>query len=129
MSIFRKLFGGLLSGGRRAEDAGGNALWLYVRCGACGETVRARINREYDLSAEFDEASDVPAGYQVRKEIMGRDCFRRIRVDVSFDAQRRPTEQHIEGGAFITREEFEAAQQGGGESVGGSGERDSTPAR
>ena len=108
MSIFKRLFGGLFGGGAPAAD--GNAFWLYVRCAACGEAIRVRVNREHDLSPEFDEGSDVPSAYQLRKEIVGRNCFRRIQVDMTFDRQKRPAEQEIRGGSFITREEYEAAQ-------------------
>lgn len=110
MSFFSKLFGALRGGASRpADDAGRSAFWIYVRCSACGEAVRVRVNREHDLSAEFDEGSDAPTGYRVHKEIVGRNCFRRIQVDMTFDQQRRVVNQQIRGGTFLTREEYESA--------------------
>ncbi|MGH2351941.1 MAG: hypothetical protein ACRDJN_10055, partial [Chloroflexota bacterium] len=73
------------------------------------EAIRVRVNRDNDLSAEYEEGSDAPVGYTLHKEIVGSNCFRRIQVDMSFDSQRRVTEQEIRGGTFITREEFEAS--------------------
>ncbi len=113
MSFFgrlaRTLFGGG-SGGAQAEDsAGNNAFWLYVRCDACGETIRVRIHREHDLSADYDDG-DAAASYHTHKEIVGRNCFRRVKVDLSFNAQRQVSERRIDGGAFISRAEYEAAQ-------------------
>ncbi|HEX2037713.1 MAG TPA: hypothetical protein VHS99_26350 [Chloroflexota bacterium] len=108
MSFFRKLIDLLVGGNRSADDAGANAFWLYVRCNACGETIRIRVSREHDLSAEYEEGSDAPTGYRLRKEIVGQQCFRRIEVDMTFDYQRRVTERQIRGGTFITREEYEA---------------------
>jgi hypothetical protein len=109
MSFFGRLFGALF-GQRSApagDSAGGNAFWLYVECNACHEKIRVRVNREHDLSAEYD-GSDTPSSYVAHKEIVGNQCFRRIKVDLTFDSRRQQTEQHIEGGRFISREEFEA---------------------
>jgi hypothetical protein len=111
MSIFGRLARALFGGTRAApasDSAGRNAFWVYVRCKACGEKIRVRVSREHDLSADF-EGSDVPSAYFVHKEIIGRNCFRRIKVDMHFDGNKRVTEQTIDGGDFITREEYEAA--------------------
>ncbi len=114
MSLFSKLLGVLRGGSRPAEDAGRNAFWIYVRCDACGESIRVRVNREHDLSAEFDEGSDAPASFHVHKEIVGQNCFRRIQVDMTFDQQRRVTDQQIRGGTFLTSEAYVAAVAGQG---------------
>ncbi len=109
MSFFGRLARSLL--GRRAgpadASAGANAFWLYVQCSQCGEKIRVRVNREHDLSAEF-EGGDFPSSYYVHKEVIGNGCFRRIKVDLHFDGRRVLTEQKIEGGAFITQEDFDA---------------------
>jgi hypothetical protein len=100
-------------GNRQADSAGGNAYWIYVQCAACGEKIRVRVNREHDLSPEFEGESDTPTGYHVAKEIVGQNCFRRIHVEMTFDRDRHLAEQQITGGQFITREEFEAAEPAG----------------
>jgi hypothetical protein len=99
-----------------ADGAGRNAFWVYVRCNACGEPIRVRVSLQNDLSAEFDEGSDDPTGFVVHKEVVGQRCFRRIQVDMTFDAQRRVTDQQIRGGTFLTKEEYDAAvaESGGG---------------
>jgi hypothetical protein len=115
MSLFgrlaRTLFGGggagNASGGRREESAGGNAFWLYVRCSACGEAIRVRVHREHDLSADYEGGG---ASYYCHKEIIGQSCFRRVKVDLFFNGMREVTERRIDGGEFITREEYDAAQ-------------------
>ena len=109
MSIFGRVARALVGGGGRARDdgAGGNAFWVYVKCSHCGEKIRVRVSREHDLSADFD-AGDMPSAYYSHKEIVGNQCFRRIRVDLHFDGRRQLAEQQIEGGTFITREESEA---------------------
>ncbi len=109
MSFFGRLARSLLGRGGPPVDAsaGANAFWLYVQCSQCDEKIRVRVNREHDLSAEF-EGGDFPASYYVHKEVIGNGCFRRIKVDLHFDGRRVLTEQKIEGGAFITQEEYEA---------------------
>jgi hypothetical protein len=111
MSFLQRLFGGLFGPARPQDGAGANAFFMYVRCSACGEAIRVRINREHDLSAEYEGESDVASGYLVHKEIVGRNCFRRIGLDLSFDSQRRQVDQRITGGSIISREEFEASQE------------------
>ena len=110
MSWFKRLFGGLSGGGGRPSDA----IWLYVRCAACAEAIQVRIDPAHDLSPEFDGEHDYTTGYNNSKEIVGQRCFRRIHVDLSFDARKRVIEQQIAGGTFITAEEYEAEQRVGG---------------
>jgi hypothetical protein len=109
MSFFGRLLGALIPRpmASTGDSAGGNAFWLYVECNACHEKIKVRVNREHDLSAEYD-GSDVPSSYVAHKEVVGNQCFRRIKVDLTFNSKRQQTEQQIEGGRFITREEYEA---------------------
>lgn len=109
MSFFRRLFGGRGSGASTAARDP-NGYWIYVRCDACGEKIKLRVDREHDLSADFDGAGDYPSGFAVHKEIIGRNCFRRIGVDITFNSGRVPVEQHIRGGTFITAEEYDAPE-------------------
>ena len=115
MSLFGRVVRALLGGpggsrGARDDGAGGNAFWVYVKCSHCGEKIRVRVSREHDLSADFD-AGDMPSAYYAHKEIVGNQCFRRIKVDLHFDGRRQLADQKIEGGTFITREEYEAAEE------------------
>ncbi|NTU81251.1 MAG: hypothetical protein HGA45_18020 [Chloroflexales bacterium] len=99
MNFLRRLFGG-------QSSPADNALHLYVRCGHCGAPVHVRVNLYNDLAVEFGDSEDV-AGYHLRKEIMDSRCFRLIYADLSFDRNRRELARSIEGGEFISRDEFE----------------------
>lgn len=99
MDFLRRLFGG---GQPVARD---QALYLYVRCGRCGAPVHTRIQMDHDLAVEYDE--DSVAGYALRKELMDATCFRLIYADLRFDRDRRELSRAIEGGEFISREEYE----------------------
>ncbi len=76
-------------------------LWLYVRCDKCGAPVAVRVNLHNDPSVD-DEG-----GFILRKEIMDSKCFRLMSAELHFDDQKRVTEKTIEGGKFITQQEYE----------------------
>jgi hypothetical protein len=95
----KRLFGG-------PSGDGDDGIYLYVRCDRCGDQVRVRINPRSELLQEFDPASDRVSGYAVRKVAIDQRCFRPIEIQLRFDAGRRELERHIEGGTFISAEEY-----------------------
>ncbi len=97
----------LLGKGTLAQDP--DAIWLYVQCDRCGAVVAVRADRRYDLNP--DEAG---TGYVLIKEIMDDRCFRLMRAEVHLDDQYRMVEQTIEGGRFLSSEEYERLQGGQG---------------
>jgi hypothetical protein len=101
MGLFKRLSGWFAAGGSDPM-----VLWIYARCGTCGEIIASRINLANDLSATDD-------GYLLHKELMGsqRRCYRRIEVEMTFDANRKVLSRDILGGVFVSKEEY-AAQQG-----------------
>jgi len=82
-------------------------LWLYVRCDRCGEKIRVRIDRRYDVNPDYEKG-----GYILRKEILGYRCPQLIYATLHFDRNFNVTSRDITGGQFITREEFEAQEKG-----------------
>jgi hypothetical protein len=105
MDFLRRLFGG----GSAATTPPDNALHLYVRCKRCGSPVHVRVNPANDLSVEYgDTAAD---GYFLRKEIMDAKCFRIMRAELRFDQNRRELSRDIEGGEFISHDEYVSLTQ------------------
>ena len=105
MGILRRLFG------RREgrEEGDPNALFLYVRCGKCGEKIRVRVDKRHDLMPDYDRGpGDFPEGYVLLRDIIGSKCFQMIRAELSLDRDYHIISQSITGGQFITREEYEA---------------------
>lgn len=99
MDFLRRLFGG---GGTNAEpDA---AMYLYVKCNHCGSPLRVRIDTRNELYPEYGDME--ASGYVLHKEMMDSKCFRLMYATVRFDARRRELDREIEGGTFITREEY-----------------------
>jgi hypothetical protein len=85
------------------------ALWIYVRCQRCGEAIRIRADRRYDLVSEMRDPGEVGPAYTVHKDIVGARCFQRIAVQLAFDPRLQLVEREIQGGQFLTEQEYQAA--------------------
>lgn len=87
-----------------SPSAGGDssALWLYVRCKRCGAPLAVRVDLRNEPSPDYDSG-----GYVLYKEMMDSKCFSLMRAKVLFDSQHHVTEQSIENGEFISRQEYE----------------------
>lgn len=102
MNIIRRLFGST----PQADD---HALHLYVRCGKCGSPLHVRIDMRNDLAVEYGD-NDQPGGYHLVKEMMDSRCFRLMRAKLTFDARKHELSRTIEGGTFISAEEYDQSQ-------------------
>ena len=104
------MLGRVLSGlfGKGGSDSGDRGIYYYVRCARCGEKIRVRIDSQNDLAQDYDGGGDHPTGYTATKGVVGKKCFRVISLSVQFNGSRRETGRSIEGGDFITAEEFAA---------------------
>jgi hypothetical protein len=97
---------------RQARQAGPAALWIYVRCHRCGETIRVRADRRYDLVSEMRDPGESGSAYTLHKDIVGARCFQRIAVDLAFDGRLQIVDRRITGGDFLTEAEY--LREGGG---------------
>ena len=102
MNILRRLFGASAP----PED---QALHLYVRCAKCGSTLHVRIDPRNEFALEYGD-DDQPSGYRLVKEMMDSHCFRLMRAELTFDGRKRELSRSIEGGSFITAEEYAKSQ-------------------
>jgi hypothetical protein len=93
---------------RRPSPESPPALWLYVACSRCGEAIRVRADRRYDLVSEMRDPGEVGPAYTLHKDIVGAQCFQRIAVDVAFDQRLQVIERRISGGRWLTEEEYQA---------------------
>ncbi len=99
MQFLRRLFGG-------QSVANDPVLHLYVRCDRCGAGVHVRVHLYNDLSIDYG-ATDVD-GYTLRKEMMDSRCFRLMHAELRFDKARQELSRTVEGGTFISAEEYAA---------------------
>ena len=100
MNLLRRLFGG------SAAPATDNAIHLYVRCNRCSALVHVRIDPRNDLVIEYGDDDDA-TGYRLIKEIMDSRCFRLMRAEIEYDRSRREQSRTLEGGTFITKDEYD----------------------
>jgi hypothetical protein len=103
MRWFKRLFA------RRARQGRDVALWLYVRCRRCGEAIRVRADRRYDLVSEMRDPGEPGPAYSMHKDIVGARCFQHIEVDLAFDSRLQIVERRIVGGEWLTEAEYIAA--------------------
>lgn len=102
MGFFRRLRSLLLG----ATPPAGQALLFYVRCDQCGEVIRVRADRRFDLVQELDDGL---TGYSLHKDVLGARCNRLLRMVIHFDRGYTITQQEVHGGRFASPAEYEAA--------------------
>jgi hypothetical protein len=113
MNFLRRLFGG------SDTAASDGAIHLYVRCNRCGAPVHVRVDTRNDLLIEYGDEDDT-TGYRLIKEIMDSRCFRLMRAEIEYDRSRREINRAIEGGTYISKEEYDQlVAQGDQERVNG----------
>ena len=93
---------------RQSHTESASALWIYVACGRCGEAIRIRADRRYDLVSEMRDSGEAGHAYTLHKDIVGAHCFQRLTVDVEFDQRLQVIERRISGGRWLTEEEYQA---------------------
>ncbi|PLV60318.1 hypothetical protein [Thermotoga sp. KOL6] len=84
------------------------ALVVYIKCDRCGEVFRSHLRRGYDFIVDYDSPS---TPYKIDKLYVGSKCPNRIRLTATFTSSYKPVSVSIEGGTFITKEEFEESQK------------------
>jgi hypothetical protein len=65
--------------------------------------MKIRIDRRYDLHPDFERG-----GYRLDKSIMDGTCFSQMMARVHLDAGQRIVSQELDGGTFLTREQYES---------------------
>jgi len=100
MNFLRRLFSG------SSAATSDSAIHLYVRCNRCGAPVHVRVDTRNDLLIEYGDEDDT-TGYRLIKEIMDSRCFRLMRAEIEYDRGRREISRTIEGGAYISKEEYD----------------------
>ena len=102
MGFLKRLFGGQTKEGHGDDP---NALVYYVKGKKCGAITRVRIDKYNDLSLDDDGDN-----YVVRKGVVDNVCYGSVEIELRFDANRNELSRDIQGGTFVTREEYEADQ-------------------
>lgn len=103
MEFLKKLF----SGSGEPRDGG---MYYYVRSRRSGEIVQVRLDPN-QLTPEYE--NERVTGYYARKVLVGQRSFERMEAEFGFDAQKKLLDKSVQGGEFVTREEWVAQQANG----------------
>jgi len=103
---FLKKIAGAIFGSSDGETRDPDGIYLYIKCARCGSPVRVRADRRHDLQRDYDTGE-----YVLHKEVMDGSCFTLIRTMTRFDGAYRVLEQEIEGGEFLTWEQYRTLTQ------------------
>ena len=68
--------------------------------------MHVRVDPRNDLMSEYGD-DDEATGYRLIKEIMDARCFRLMRAEIEYDRARREIARTLEGGTFISKEEYD----------------------
>lgn len=100
--VFFQKLRSLFRSGAGTDDA--RVFIFYVRCNRCGEVIRVRADRRWDLLQEMGESA---VGYSLHKDVLGTQCNALMRMLVLFDRAYKITHQEIEGGRFVSQADYE----------------------
>ena len=109
MSFFSKFFGAFASKPPSGSD---RYILVYVVSHRCNESIAG----QFDLMNEISLA-DEGDGYYARKVLhtSGKDrCFGQVEVEIWLDKNKRVTRHEVQGGRWLSAEEYaaEVARQG-----------------
>lgn len=88
------------------KGAYGDSFVYVVRCSRCGEVVRVRADRRYDLQQDFDPSGDTVQGYVLNKEVLGSRCQQLMYLTVHFNRSYEEVERSIEGAEFVAEADY-----------------------
>lgn len=92
-----------LFGSSQGEVKDSQGIYFYVKCSRCGTPLRIRADKHHDLQRDYDTGE-----YVLRKEIMDGSCFSLMQATIRFDPSYRIVDRQIDGGEFISWEEYQA---------------------
>ncbi len=100
MGFLRNLFGG---GKKEQKYVDKNGIYLYVKVNNLDSRVKVRADKQHDLMR-------TDGGFVWHKTIVDSKYFRRMQATVYFDNNYNITNSDLEGGTFISEEEYIAAE-------------------
>jgi hypothetical protein len=114
MGFLSKLFGGKGKDAAGADGGDPDGFHFYVRCDRCGEKIHVRVNKRTDIG---DDADDESPARVLHKEILGSGCQNLMYVHLTLDDSYRISEAQTERCTLISREDYEAGDEGASASV------------
>ena len=101
MGFLKKLFGGNEKKVKKHIDK--QSIYFYVQVDGKDSRVRVRADKQHDLMR-------TESGFVWHKTIVDSKYFKRMNAVVHFDGQHNITNSELDGGVFISKEQYEAAE-------------------
>lgn len=95
----KDLFKGIFTG--KKYD---NIVNIYLKDSKCGNKIKVLLRKSYDIQRVYDEGKE--AAFMINKVIICDKCFNKITIDIKFDKKYNIISREIEGGKYITEEEY-----------------------
>lgn len=100
MGFLKNLFGGKKEPKPYVDK---NGIYFYVQVNNLDSRVKVRADKQHDLMRDGN-------GFVWHKTIVDSKYFRRMQATVYFDGSYTVTDKQIEGGTFISEEDYLAAE-------------------
>lgn len=100
MGFLKNLFGGKKEPAQYVDK---NGIYFYVQVNNLDSRVQVRADKQHDLMR-------TASGYVWHKTLVDSKYFRRMQAIVHFDHNYNITSSELDGGTFITEEEYNAAE-------------------
>jgi DNA-directed RNA polymerase subunit RPC12/RpoP len=85
-----------------------DALVIYLKCSRCGHVMEKRILKARDFVVSYEGN----AAIMIDKLYVCDKCYNQIKVIAGFKRNYKPVYFEINGGEFITKEEYEEKEGG-----------------
>ncbi|MFW6015743.1 MAG: hypothetical protein ACOCRK_04850 [bacterium] len=87
---------------------GNNIMKIFLKDAKCGNKIKLILRKSYDIQRIYEE--DEEAYYRWKKVVICDNCFNKINVNIDFNRRYGVIDKKIDGGEFITEEEFNENQ-------------------
>ena len=82
----------------------------YIECGKCGKMFKIGVNMSSEPVNTYADGGPSAAAYTLRKVAQDNHCFTPIEINITYDRTLNEIERKIEGGKFITEDEYNAGR-------------------
>jgi len=87
-----------------------NLIPIYLSDKKCNEKIKVLVRKTYDIHSLYEEEGE--AAYRLNKVVICNKCYNKINLSIDFDRNYNIIKKTIEGGNFITEEEYNKEEIG-----------------
>lgn len=80
-----------------------NLIFIFIQDNRCSNKIKILLRKSYDISRVYNDKS---VYFRVNKGVVCNNCYHKIDLRIDFDKRYNIIEQEIDGGKFISEEEY-----------------------